>query len=193
MRSRHIFRSVGDNRARITSACAEQTTITNDANATWRDHLRVCGADTVFALTQMPSAGSPPRVRSRPRVTFDADTLVGITSACAEQTAILIRIEHILRDHLRVCGADFQNSTPTFSRLGSPPRVRSRPNVSRGDIVQVGITSACAEQTWTTTSSRGCGGDHLRVCGADPPLVARLCLYRGITSACAEQTLRAWA
>ena len=50
--------------------------------------------------------GSPPRVRSRlPEVHTDLQPL-GITSACAEQTAP-VRVRPIaVQDHLRVCGAD---------------------------------------------------------------------------------------
>ena len=50
------------------------------------DHLRVCGADCGLSYPPHPMGGSPPRVRSR----LDGDCLtgsvVGITSACAEQT-----------------------------------------------------------------------------------------------------------
>ena len=52
-------------------------------------------------------------------------------------------------------------------RLGSPPRVRSRPADPDDAGISVGITSACAEQTTTTTLWAEPPGDHLRVCGAD--------------------------
>ena len=107
-----------------------------------------------------------------------------------------------------MCGADFQKSTPTLSRLGSPPRVRSRLQVAV-DIDRVrGITSACAEQTRSVGNTHADDWDHLRVCGADstvpcciqnppgsPPRVRsrrkperETLPYDRITSACAEQT-----
>ena len=108
-----------------------------------------------------------------------------------------------------MCGADFQKSTPTFSRLGSPPRVRSRQSKRGYPQHGVGITSACAEQTRYEQGPERSRGDHLRVCGADTPVVSILaagvgspprvrsrhgCLTNsfsitGITSACAEQTV----
>ena len=152
--------------------------------------------------------GSPPRVRSRPLeglVTFGVD---GITSACAEQTAICPTPSYTTADHLRVCGADVVLFL-TLRRLGgSPPRVRSRHRELTQQSPRRGITSACAEQTDGVLMRTSPSEDHLRVCGADikdkaaklaargsPPRVrSRLlvspvgCSVAGITSACAEQT-----
>ena len=50
---------------------------------------------------------------------------------------------------------------------GSPPRVRSRHHVVVVDGQFHGITSACAEQTWSCVRVVRTTGDHLRVCGAD--------------------------
>ena len=94
------------------------------------------------------------------------------------------------------------------TRLGSPPRVRSRLLVLLRVAVLRRITSACAEQTSPVSRGELKMWDHLRVCGADaaearrlktlvgsPPRVrSRLdgvrhgVLDAGITSACAEQT-----
>ena len=91
---------------------------------------------------------------------------------------------------------------------GSPPRVRSRPQVTLGPASAGRITSACAEQTRLMPRARQVFRDHLRVCGADPRLPGhpasslgsppRVRSRRptprsrwpglGITSACAEQT-----
>ena len=92
--------------------------------------------------------------------------------------------------------------------LGSSPRVRSRLNMSPPSAPEVGIISACAEQTRLTFAATINPRDHLRVCGADAhvravsnrwqgssprvrsrqhpgaPRAAR----NGIISACAEQT-----
>ena len=153
--------------------------------------------------------GSPPRVRSRHlRVLLRTDP-AGITSACAEQTAIGDTAKPKSEDHLRVCGADLRKNQPRTIWIGSPPRVRSRRH-GRPAIVRLpGITSACAEQTRAPWEGRGRTRGHRRVCGADatticapdvvtgsPPRVrSRLpardveIIAKRITSACAEQTL----
>ena len=70
----------------ITSACAEQTTLSVMELVEKRDHLRVCGADTIPMHDTYDNVGSPPRVRSRHRDHVVHDSVIGITSACAEQT-----------------------------------------------------------------------------------------------------------
>ena len=50
-------------------------------------------------------------------------------------------------DHLRVCGADDGLMSKEDKAKGSPPRVRSRHGQAPVMLAQVGITSACAEQT----------------------------------------------
>ena len=135
---------------------------------------------------------------------------VGITSACAEQTHEFINDSTAKWDHLRVCGADGGGMLGCLYGQGSPPRVRSRLLLAFDDLGDVGITSACAEQTRTPRPRTCPAGDYLRVCGADevgvgaafafaglPPRVrsrpaaCRSSVCRpGITSACAEQTGR---
>ena len=176
----------------ITSACAEQTSIVRCVKSSRTDHLRVCGADKMKNDDDRTNWGSPPRVRSRPLVGDDAGGLLGITSACAEQTGSRYRPPDNSRDHLRVCGADLMVFIRLCAVAGSPPRVRSRRRAG----------AACSRAV----------GDHLRVCGADateacgedhgqgsPPRVrsrpstpSRADGKHGITSACAEQTC-AWS
>ena len=152
---------------RITSACAEQTSSAGPKRPCRRDHLRVCGADIPTRSAEHDQGGSPPRVRSRWRVHRVDGVPPGITSACAEQTRSAWRDQGRLRDHLRVCGADPFSSRHIVWRLGSPPRVRSRPVWLTLLCSFTGITSACAEQTWLHCWQAFPKGDHLRVCGAD--------------------------
>ena len=134
--------------------------------------------------------------------------VIGITSACAEQTPELKLFVCTVRDHLRVCGADAHNIPSEARGEGSPPRVRSRLAFDGPRRLLSGITSACAEQTGVACEVAHDAGDHLRVCGADPathltpkrirgspPRVRSRQVRRStptrpcrITSACAEQT-----
>ena len=90
----------------IISACAEQTTTSAPSSHPRRDHLRVCGADSGRPKWPGALAGSSPRVRSRQLLRVAAPRMEGIISACAEQTACSVTVVSMLRDHLRVCGAD---------------------------------------------------------------------------------------
>ena len=212
VRSRHcmictVFAGFG-----IISACAEQTVLTRVISSSGRDHLRVCGADVADELVAALDLGSSPRVRSRHRLPTWSRPFRGIISACAEQTLRRPTRPHHGRDHLRVCGADLMATLCDPFRLGSSPRVRSRPHVVDDDVTRGGIISACAEQTVSSASRSGSARDHLRVCGADShctrqtihrsgssPRVRSRHIPRpvadevsGIISACAEQTRFRW-
>ena len=127
----------------------------------------MCGADRFDGGEWDGPWGSPPRVRSRPPAAGAPASPPGITSACAEQTDACMSARVSSWDHLRVCGADIAALSPAEPQLGSPPRVRSRPDHASGHDDGRGITSACAEQTNHPAPSRSPSGDHLRVCGAD--------------------------
>ena len=172
----------------ITSACAEQTTARAWACSPGRDHLRVCGADILLHPYEPHTVGSPPRVRSRLENRIEVTHASGITSACAEQTGRRDRFGYPSGDHLRVCGADVGIGLMDARGLGSPPRVRSRRVARPPYRTEMGITSACAEQTATFLCSTCRCRDHLRVCGADTSLSRMSPGRGGITSACAEQT-----
>ena len=106
VRSRPTMRNPAASATGITSACAEQTLSRLRRIHSGGDHLRVCGADYVIADTSGVEPGSPPRVRSRQRDSSGTSRADGITSACAEQTSFKEQQQGLLRDHLRVCGAD---------------------------------------------------------------------------------------
>ena len=112
---------------RIISACAEQTGADRWFELPRWDHLRVCGADKNNILTEELIAGSSPRVRSRHPIEIVRGHVVGIISACAEQTITVRLMADASRDHLRVCGADCRVVLRCGGVLGSSPRVRSRP------------------------------------------------------------------
>ena len=156
-----------DGPAGITSACAEQTAIHLLEPLFLWDHLRVCGADDPNAEYLGADNGSPPRVRSRQPAGVSCGPNQGITSACAEQTRPGRRRLVSRRDHLRVCGADFNMPFSVAFHAGSPPRVRSRRRRSASSRPGRRITSACAEQTTADAMVVNPSEDHLRVCGAD--------------------------
>ena len=148
----------------------------------------MCGADADNPINPDDRLGSPPRVRSRLGRSGRGPCRSGITSACAEQTQRVQGRARRRQDHLRACGADSALSVSSGTFVGSPPRVRSRPDRDDGRRRRHGITSACAEQTTWASRRRSSRRDHLRVCGADLATAFLIGLPFGITSACAEQT-----
>ena len=167
VRSRRTSPVPRPRRVGITSACAEQTATVWKASCASGDHLRVCGADFLLQNGLQRESGSPPRVRSRLQVQTMKTNDLRITSACAEQTQVLGSLRRLSWDHLRVCGADYPMILLDGLIYGSPPRVRSRPQINNLSNPNLRITSACAEQTVPPNTPWNTTGDHLRVCGAD--------------------------
>ena len=126
VRSRRRARMIRHGRRGIISACAEQTRPCHARRPPGRDHLRVCGADFCERRAMRMTLGSSPRVRSRHMERGQLATLMGIISACAEQTTFTAIRTRPIRDHLRVCGADWIDSRIASLARGSSPRVRSR-------------------------------------------------------------------
>ena len=151
----------------IISACAEQTRCPCLLLPKMRDHLRVCGADHNPRLPMFCTSGSSPRVRSRQAAVGSHARLLGIISACAEQTSLDRPAAAATWDHLRVCGADHLFRAGRRQLPGSSPRVRSRRAALESIFISPRIISACAEQTRRTSVAVESARDHLRVCGAD--------------------------
>ena len=170
MRSRRWCAGHPDHRQGIISACAEQTSTGCPSSPAPRDHLRVCGADGMVLPPIGCHMGSSPRVRSRHTGGRAQRHVLGIISACAEQTERSPRQQPCRWDHLRVCGADQLAKRSSRRKVGSSPRVRSRQTLRRRHPHRRRIISACAEQTRRRTRSCLSRRDHLRVCGADTHL-----------------------
>ena len=208
VRSRRLLPHLARTPCGIISACAEQTDPYQVDYSIGGDHLRVCGADLPPVIGSVVLDGSSPRVRSRRACGRSVAAGIGIISACAEQTLCSFPPAPVMWDHLRVCGADWHTTYNDVRRLGSSPRVRSRPPSTRSREHALGIISACAEQTSIKSIEGVDVWDHLRVCGADAfdglddvvregssPRVRsrhhqghRKRQTAGIISACAEQT-----
>ena len=108
-----------------------------------------------------------------------------------------------------MCGKNVISSYRVLEVLGSPPRVREKPQSIESKVSSFGITPACAGKTRTQSQSVQGLLDHPRVCGKNqaapglaqlapgsPPRVREkrqesrcIVCQRGITPACAGKTL----
>ena len=151
-------------------------------------------------------------MRGKPSQRNPASLLDGITPACAGKTTSPSPPSPPRRDHPRVCGENCSTLTPIRAILGSPPRVRGKPNSTAEILNSPGITPACAGKTFMIFAKSISTRDHPRVCGENvnsegermsragsPPRVRgkpspfrRSTPDHGITPACAGKTLRKW-
>ena len=160
-------------------------------------------APTYFLFGELP-----PRARRIHTEMAVADTQMGTTSACAENTPRQEWYVAFHRNYLRVRGEYDIQGLPSAASTELPPRARRiRPGVAPV-CETVGTTSACAENTAARERVAGHGGNYLRVRGEYsspeqptyttwelPPRARRI--HRsiplgrrpmGTTSACAENT-----
>ena len=150
---------------RITPACA------GNSSARWRicpgpgDHPRVCGEQRLNRHRLKRLRGSPPRVRGTVTHTYEADELSGITPACAGNSHVLFHICKDAQDHPRVCGEQLPRHDRQYPQPGSPPRVRGTVSNLPDIINAIGITPACAGNSFLQYFCGFIVGDHPRVCG----------------------------
>ena len=110
----------------ITPACAGKRDKAGLPFAPVRDHPRVCGEKTSASSLFNTAAGSPPRVRGkelRVETCFSHD---GITPAYAGKRVSRSRAKTGEWDHPRVCGEKTPFSENSFTKSGSPPRMRGK-------------------------------------------------------------------
>ena len=172
------------------------------------NYLRVRGEYWPRVLWRRVCRELPPRARRIRHHRGHSQNREGTTSACAENTDLVVAVAPLLGNYLRVRG---EYAPPRSRRTNSaelPPRAR-RIRVPHQPLgVTPGTTSACAENTTSGFPHCAPPGNYLRVRGEYPvillhspcslelpPRARRIRCYpfhiragRGTTSACAENT-----
>ena len=156
----------------------------------------------------------PPRARRILKETRLILDQLGTTSACAENTSQTAERSPHRRNYLRVRGEYLEDYDPAIIDEELPPRARRILLTVQPQIIGVGTTSACAENTRDLGCFRETRRNYLRVRGEYgvtasmamrstelPPRARRIpndfgkgSLFTGTTSACAENTISpAWS
>ena len=86
MRGKGLSELAHTKKARITPACAGKTTSVLPSTLPATDHPRVCGENFQDLAAQYEKAGSPPRVRGKPKKSWTQWKIRRITPACAGKT-----------------------------------------------------------------------------------------------------------
>ena len=104
----------------------------------------MCGEHVrVFSSTPL-AEGSPPHVRGAYDVFHCHNGRPRITPACAGSIFNLRPLNSTLEDHPRMCGEHASLSERSCFKVGSPPHVRGASQSQLVQIVNQGITPACA-------------------------------------------------
>ena len=150
---------------RITPACAGKSCPLPRRTVSVRDHPRVCGEKRPDWKNEVELVGSPPRVRGKDAIQRHPSCGFGITPACAgkRRTDSKTTLSH--EDHPRVCGEKTPFSENSFTKSGSPPRVRGKACAICTFPLSQRITPACAGKSALGSPAFSSNRDHPRVCG----------------------------
>ncbi len=102
-----------------------------------------------------------------------------ITPAYAGKTLTCWLMYVPLEDHPRVCGKDLRNEQSKTRDIGSPPRMRERPEAPITHLDKRRITPAYAGKTIEKIPFFNGLKDHPRVCGKDLVFVFLDCDSKG--------------
>ena len=91
--------------------------------------------------------GSPPRMRGKRAVGGIAVVGGRITPADAGKTLLILPLCGLPTDHPRGCGENCRQVAARLFWLGSPPRMRGKPDKKQALLDTVGITPADAGKT----------------------------------------------
>ena len=90
--------------AGITPAYAGKSPFVLSLSPARRDHPRVCGEKSFFAMEPFTAYGSPPRMRGKAAALCELALDVGITPAYAGKRRSIPSLSLSPEDHPRVCG-----------------------------------------------------------------------------------------
>ena len=127
VRGKHSDYNAASETLRITPACAGKTLRAPIPNRGCEDHPRVCGENYPEMTSAVPTPGSPPRVRGKPKQRAAELGRRRITPACAGKTDCDSDAGLYGEDHPRVCGENPTGTKHMGTDMGSPPRVRGKP------------------------------------------------------------------
>ena len=123
--------------------------------------------------------GSPPHARGIQVYLPIEIGSTGITPACAGNTTICIECHLFHWDHPRMRGEYISANPKASLNLGSPPHARGIPICFPIQTVLLGITPACAGNTYVTQLKHCFLWDHPRMRGEYKGLVTELAQQRG--------------
>ena len=151
--------------AGLIPARAGKTGAATPCGTSGRAHPRACGENPVDDGPVGRLPGSSPRVRGKRR---RGRHLVGpgrLIPARAGKTCHVVSPIACSWAHPRACGENGDGLADGGPDLGSSPRVRGKPPLSRTWTCLAGLIPACAGKTTGCTGGRARARAHPRVCG----------------------------
>ena len=152
-----------------TSACAENTMATIVPTSSLWNYLRMRGEYNRGRRYFPSRLELPPHARRIPLLIGNNVDIPRTTSACAENTVIMLRHVMQLWNYLRMRGEYWLRLVRSLLVLELPPHARRIRMWWGHQLLQLGTTSACAENTRTSTKQVTNNRNYLRMRGEYNP------------------------
>ena len=149
----------------ITPACAGNTAGSVECSHIPWDHPRMRGEYLHIQPGRRKTRGSPPHARGIQIALTVSAWSSGITPACAGNTETRRSDLSVKRDHPRMRGEYFDENKKVIVEQGSPPHARGILYEYVLSLYPIGITPACAGNTWQRSPSAVADRDHPRMRG----------------------------
>ena len=148
-----------------TSACAENTPKPFGISTLTRNYLRMRGEYAARSFITNSTSELPPHARRIQSYDDFIRHLEGTTSACAENTSMMVSCTRLIRNYLRMRGEypPYDKQNTVFLEL--PPHARRILYTPQTPRLGNGTTSACAENTLQQQAQQGWIGNYLRMRG----------------------------
>ena len=121
--------------------------IAHYSQAVHGDHPRGCGENGAVCSDTKIDRGSPPRMRGKHTTTSVAQRADRITPADAGKTCYAVSKPPVAQDHPRGCGENYDRCCMLTESVGSPPRMRGKPESATAFVRMLRITPADAGKT----------------------------------------------
>ena len=133
--------------AGITPADAGKTPSCDGRPPEYEDHPRGCGENYTGRDGMEKTAGSPPRMRGKQKMSRTRNYATRITPADAGKTLSCVPTASLIWDHPRGCGENLPPVLLLMPQAGSPPRMRGKPSREEVTFFLPRITPAGAGKT----------------------------------------------
>ena len=146
-------------------AHAGKTEKLNSSAGTNRAHPRACGENFTEDTSYLEILGSSPRMRGKLSAAAKPPSPPGLIPAHAGKTAAAWFRNSGQPAHPRACGENLRASLRTTQDLGSSPRMRGKPPLTRERPREAGLIPAHAGKTIDRWNNWKRARAHPRACG----------------------------
>ena len=146
-------------------AYAGKTSIPHNLFCPLMEHPRVCGENPIIPAAERGHDGTSPRMRGKQTRQIRPIRIRRNIPAYAGKTGVVPRLITSAAEHPRVCGENLRAPASRVRLLGTSPRMRGKPELTRRMTRTLRNIPAYAGKTQPSGRAHRSHQEHPRVCG----------------------------